>query len=287
MARAIWRGAISFGLIYIPVELYPASKENSLPLHMLDSRDFAPIGYQRINKTTGKEVEWARIVKGFEYEKGRYVALSEADFKQANVKASQTIEIANFTDVDNIGAIYFDTPYYLTAEPGGMKPYALLRQTLDATRKVAVASFVMRGRQHLCVVLAEADGLILVTLRFADQILPPANRAPGKAGNGGAVLRLSAAELSMAKQLVQGMSGAFEPGQFKDTYRKDLMKRIKEKIKKGETHSLAVDADAEPLQRPKAEVIDLMDALRKSLQSPRAPRERVAAKRAARPGARG
>ncbi len=287
MARSIWRGAISFGLIYIPVELYAAARENTLPLHMLDSRDFSPIGYQRINKSTGEEVEWTRIVKGFEYEKGRYVALSDADFKHANVKATQTIEIANFTDVDNIGAIFFDTPYYLTAERGGKKAYALLRQTLEATRKVAVASFVMRGRQHLCVVMPDEDVLMLVTLRFADEIVPPVNGGAGDAEADESKARISAAELAMAKQLVEGMSGPFKPAQFKDTYRLDLMKRIKEKIRKGETHILAVDAGPGPEPRPKADVIDLMDALKKSLQARGGASLRAAPRRAPRRKARG
>jgi DNA end-binding protein Ku len=285
MSRSIWRGAISFGLIYIPVELQSASRENSLPLHMLDGRDFSPIGYQRINKSTGAEVDWPHIVKGFEYAKGSYVALSDADFKNANVKATQTIEIANFTDVDNIGAIYFDTPYYLTAERGGGKAYALLSQTLNATRKVAVGSFVMRGRQHLCVVMADDDQLVLVTLRFADEILPPARG--GDADDGRATPRISAAELSMAKQLVEGMSGPFKPERFKDTYRMDLMKCIKEKIRKRETHTLAVDAGPETDHRPRAQVIDLMDALKKSLQARKTSAERRTPKRAARRGARG
>src|SRR5271156_666489 len=116
MQRSLWHGAISFGLIYVPVELYSASKDNTLPLHMLDSRDFAPVGYHRVNKTTGKEVDWAHIVKGYEYQKGHYVALSAEDFKHANVKASETIEIANFTDLEQIPPMYFETPYYLSPQ---------------------------------------------------------------------------------------------------------------------------------------------------------------------------
>src|SRR5277367_6166901 len=147
MQRSIWRGAISFGLIYVPVELFGASKDNSLPLHLLDSRDFAPVGYRRTNKKTGKDVDWAHIVKGYEYEKGRYVALSDADFKHANVKASETIDIANFTEVADISPVYYQTPYYLFPGKGGEKVYALLAGALQSSRKVAVATFVMRGRQ--------------------------------------------------------------------------------------------------------------------------------------------
>src|ERR1700712_1464337 len=150
--RSLWRGAISFGLIYVPVQLYSAARDGALHLHLLDSRDFAPVGYERVNKKTGKPVEWSDIVKGYEYEKGQYVALSDADFKHANVKASETIEIANFAEAGEIPAMYYETPYYLAPSKGGQKVYTLLRRALESTGKVAVATFVMHGRQHLCVV---------------------------------------------------------------------------------------------------------------------------------------
>jgi DNA end-binding protein Ku len=260
MPRSLWRGAISFGLIYVPVNLFSASKDNTLPMHLLDSRDFAPVGYHRINKVTGKEVDWPHIVKGYEYKKGQYVALSDADFKHANVKASETIEIASFTDADQIPPLYFSTPYYLTPSKGGQKVYSLLRRALQATKKVAVATFVMRGRQHLCVVAPNDDTLVLLTLRFPNEVLPPvSDEAAGKSAS------ISAAELTMAKQLVEGMSGPFKPNQFKDTYRDELLQRVKEKIKKKQTHSLEAEKLPES-DRPKAQVIDLMEALRNSLE---------------------
>jgi DNA end-binding protein Ku len=256
--RALWRGAISFGLIYVPVELQTASKENSLPLHMLDSRDFEPIGFRRVNKATGAEVDWGHIVKGFEYKKHEYVALSDADFKHANVKASETIDIDTFCDAADIPAFLYDTPYHLRPGKGGEKVFQLLRQALQQTGKVAVATFVMRGRQHLCVVTPQAGGLMLLTLRFADDV------SPGPREAGGAAPRVSGAELTMAKKLIDQMSGPFRPGQFKDTYRADLKRRIQEKIRKKQVHVLEV---AEPESRqPKAEVIDLMAALKASLQ---------------------
>jgi DNA end-binding protein Ku len=264
MPRSLWHGAISFGLIYVPVDLYAGSKDNTLPMHLLDSRDFAPVGYQRVNKTTGKEVDWAHIVKGYEYQKGHYVALSEADFKHANVKASETIQIASFTDAAGIPAMYFETPYYLAPIKGGQKVYSLLRDALQATNKVAVATFVMRGRQHLCVVAPHADALMLLTLRFAGEVQPPpALKDSGAMGKHPAV---SAAELAMAKKLVESMSGSFKPEHFKDTYRTDLLRRVKEKIKKKQWHSLESEQKAEPV-RPKAEVIDLMQALKNSLKN--------------------
>ncbi|MGH8260551.1 MAG: Ku protein [Steroidobacteraceae bacterium] len=156
MARALWKGAISFGLVYIPVQMHSASRDSALRLHMLDRRDFAPVGYRRTNKSTGAEVAWQDIVKGYEYEKGRYVALSEADFRAANVKASSTIDIASFTELHNIPAEYYESPYYLEPLKGGEKVYALLREALLHTRRVAVASIVMHGRQHLAAVGAHA-----------------------------------------------------------------------------------------------------------------------------------
>jgi DNA end-binding protein Ku len=257
MARALWKGAISFGLIYVPVELQTASRDNTLPLHMLDSRDFAPIGYHRVNKNTGKEVDWSHIIKGYEYKKGEFVALADADFKHANVKASETIEIDTFCDVSQIPAMYYEKPYYLAPRKGGEKVYSLLRQALEATDKVAVATFVMQQRQHLCAIAPQHSSLMLLTLRFADEVLPATETEP-KA-------KISAAELAMAKQLVQTMQGKFSAAKFKDTYRADLKRRVQEKIRNKETHSLDVE---EPVSesRPKAQVIDLMAALRASLK---------------------
>lgn len=256
MPRALWKGAISFGLIYVPVELHTASRDNTLPMHMLDSRDFAPVGYKRVNKSTGKEVDWSHIVKGYEYKKGDFVALADADFKHANVKASETIEIDTFCDVSQISAMYYEKPYYLAPTKGGDKVYTLLRQALESTDKVAVATFVMHQRQHLCAIAPVGASLMLLTLRFADEVLPATERSAAK---------ISSAELAMAKQLIQSMEGKFTASKFKDSYRADLKRRIQEKIRNKQTHSLDVK---EPVrdERPKAQVIDLMAALKASLK---------------------
>jgi DNA end-binding protein Ku len=249
--------------VYLPVEVHTASRENPLPLHMLDSRDFAPVGYQRINKRTGKEVDWKDIVKGYEYKKGDYVVLTDADFQHANVKASETIEIVTFCDATDIAPMYFEKPYYLAPAKGGAKVYALLRQALSATGKVAVGSFVMHQRQHVCAIAPNDSALILLTLRFEDEIVP-------MSANDSTSAKVSPAELTMAKQLVTQMSGKFEAGNFKDTYRTDLKRRVQEKIKQKETHAL----DVEPPQqagRPKAQVIDLMQALKASLAQGKSP----------------
>lgn len=275
MSRALWRGAISFGLVYVPVELHTASRENPLPLHMLDSRDFAAVGYTRINKKTGKEVDWQHIVKGYEYKKGDFVALTDADFKHANVKASETIDIDTFCDASEVSTVYYEKPYYLKPAKGGAKVYSLLHQALESTGKVAVATFVMHQRQHLCVVTPQGSSLVLQTLRFADELLSPTEA--GSAGGG----KVSAAELTMAKQLVQNMTGKFQPTRFKDTYRADLKRRVQEKVRKKQTHSLDVEMP-EADERPKAQVIDLMAALKASLSKGKGSvGRRVAAKKSA------
>jgi DNA end-binding protein Ku len=256
MPRALWKGAISFGLVYVPVEIHPASQENTLPLHMLDSRDFAPIGFHRVNKSTGREVEWKDIVKGYEYKKGQYVALSGADFRHANIKASETIQIDTFCDESQIPPMYYDRPYHLSAAKGGDKVYSLLRQALKSTGKVAVATFVMHQRQHLCAIAPQGPALMLLTLRFADEVLPVEKRGP--------TAKITASELSMAKQLIQSMQGSFAAGKFKDTYRADLKRRIQEKIRRKEFHSVAVGEPVES-ERPKATVLDLTAALKASV----------------------
>ena len=256
MPRALWKGAISFGLVYVPVELHTASQDNTLPLHMLDRRDFAPVGYHHINKETGKEVDWGNIVKGYEFKKGQFVALADADFRRANIKASETIAIDTFCEAAQIPAMYYEKPYYLFPAKGGDKVYALLRQALESTDRVAIATFVMHQRQHLCAIAPQGASLMLLTLRFADEVRSAGERIPAA--------KITPAELAMAKQLVQSMEGKFSIGKFKDTYRADLKRRVQEKIRKKEIHSLTV-AEPDQDERPKAQVLDLTAALKASL----------------------
>jgi DNA end-binding protein Ku len=245
--------------------LYSAARESTLDLDLLDSRDFSPVGYQRYNKRTGKVVDWADIVKGYQYRKGEYVALSDEDFRQANVEASQTIDIDTFAHSSDIRPEFYEQPYYLEPASGGDKTYALLREALLKSGKVAIGSFVMRGRQHVCALLAQERVLLLNTLRFAEELrpvkeldLPPASARTAK---------ISARELSMATRLIDEMSGAWKPDAFEDTYRKDLMRRIREKVRKRQTHVLTPPAEAEEEPRRTAEIIDLTAILRKSLES--------------------
>jgi DNA end-binding protein Ku len=274
MPRPIWTGAVSFGLVYIPVQLHSASHTSSLDLDFLDRRDFSPVGYQRVNKRTGKVVEWADIVKGYQYQKGEYVALSDDDFRQANVKATQTVDIQQFTELENIPPEYFETPYFLSPGKGGAKVYALLREALRKAKKAAVATFVMRGRQHLALVYPQGKALMLNTLRFAEEIRSADDlELPEKTAG------VTPKELAMAERLVDEMTGEWDPSQFKDTYSKDLLARIKEKIRNKETHELtAAPKTREP--RQSAQVIDLMEVLKKSLGQGKGSRRVTSASRA-------
>ena len=275
----MWKGAVSFGLVYIPVEMYSAARSGALDLTLLDSRDFAPVGYQRINKRTGKVVEWGDIVKGYEYKKGEYVALSDEDFRQANVKASQTIEITSFTNSADIAPEFYENPYYLVPTKGGEKGYALLREALLRTGKVAVGSVVMRGRQHFGVIGANKRVLLFNTLRFAAELrsLDDLDVAPSasKAAN------VAPREIAMAEKLLEEMSAPWKPGEYHDTYREDLMRRIQDKVPKRQIHVLTPKEKTPKEGQKSAEVIDLMAVLKKSLESRSAGAKRAAAPRSA------
>ena len=264
MARKVWKGAIVFGLVHIPVTLYPASKPSELDFDLLDSRDMAPIGYERINKRTGKPVAWEHIVKGYQYEDGRYVVMSDEDFRQANPKATQTVEILAFVDGSSIEAQYFDTPYRLIPDKRGEKGYTLLRETLKRTGRVGIAQFVIRTKQYLAVLLPQNSYMVLQTLRYADEILsegeleePPSTLKAAGVG---------AREIKMAEQLVGDMTEPWKPEQYKDTYRDDLLARVKHKIKAGETEVVTQPGKDKPAQEG-AQVIDLMAALKRSIDS--------------------
>lgn len=262
MARALWKGAISFGLVHIPVELISASLDHELDLSMLDRRDFAPIGYKRYNKQTGKEVEWDDIVKGYEYKTDEYVVLSDEDLRQANVKATQTIDILTFVDAAEVPLTFYEHPYYLLPAKGGEKVYALLRETLRKANKVGIASVVMRTKQHLCALVCVGDAIVLNTLRYADELRPtddldlPAStlKAAG----------ISDKELKMALSLVEGMSEAWEPEQYHDSYREDVLALVKKKIKAKQTKTITPPAP-EQEEEHDSNVIDLVALLQQSL----------------------
>jgi DNA end-binding protein Ku len=269
MPRPLWKGAISFGLVHVPVSLYPASRSEGLTFDMLDKRDFGPIGYRRVNKKTGEEVPRENIVKGYEYAKGEYVLVTDEDFREANVKATQTVEIMGFVDAKAVPPYYFDTPYYL--EPGrrGEKGYTLLREVLLRTGRIAVAQVVIRSRQRLAAVIALERVLVLNTLRYESEIRAASELALPAAGTGD----VSDRELAMAERLVDDMTEAWRPGQYSDTYRNDLMARIEARIARGDIHALASPRSGEAGEGGGAEVIDLMSLLRRSLEKTGGPAE--------------
>ena len=266
MPRVLWKGAITFGLVHIPVNLYPGATAHSLDLDLLDKRDFAPVGYKRVNKRTGKEVAAVDIVKGYEHEKGDYVVVSDEDVREANVKATQTVDIQAFVDATEIAPYYFDTPYYLEPGKRGEKGYALLRDTLRKTARVGIAYVVLRARQHLAAVIPVDRLLVLNTLRFADEIRPTKALALPEAKTKAA--GVSPKELEMAARLVEDMTESWQPDHYKDTYRDDLLARIEKKVKRGQTHEV-VAAEGGETPRPSAKVIDLMSMLKRSLDHQR------------------
>ena len=277
MARAIWKGTISFGLVTVPVELFPASESHSLSFSMLDKRDFSPVGYKRYNKNTGAEVAWNDIVKGYAYEKDQYVVMSEEDFRRANVQQSRSVEISTFVDAQSIPPQYFETPYYLVPAERGQKVYALLRETMRETGKVGVGQVVIRTTHHLAAVVPVGEALMMITLRYANELrkqkefdFPPMSLK--SAG-------VTPKELDLAHKLIADMSGDFDPAEFEDTYNEDLMQRIEEKVKRGETHVLT-KPEAEGAEPRSAQGIDLMELLKRSIDktTTKAPR---AGKRAA------
>jgi DNA end-binding protein Ku len=262
MARALWKGAIVFGLVNIPVDLYPGARSSTLDLDWIDKRDMAPVGYQRINKASGKVVPKEQIVKGYEYAKGRYVILSDEDFKQANPKATQTVDIKAFVDASDIAPLYYETPYRLAPGKRGEKGYALLRETLRETNKVGIAEVVIRTKMHLAAVMVQDKALVLEILRWDDELLDLDEFALPETGKKAA---LSDKELDLAKRLVDDMSEPWKPEQYHDTYREDLEAQIERRVKAGKTETVT----EAPKERAKggAQVIDLMAALRQSLES--------------------
>lgn len=264
MSRIIWKGAIAFGLVNIPVVLRPASRSQSLDLDLLDVRDMAPVGYQRINKSTGKPVDKEHIVKGYQYAKDEYVLLNDEDFRRANVEATQTVDIVSFVDAESIPPYYFDTPYYLEPDKRGERGYALLHETMRRTGKAALALVVLRARQHLAAMLVHDDALVLNTMRFADEVLPISELRLPKAPSGKAT-GARGREIEMAAKLVEDMTEDWAPEQYRDTYRDDLMARIEQKIESGKTHQLTPPAEEEEAPRQGAKVIDMVALLRQSL----------------------
>lgn len=263
MAGSIWKGSISFGLLNIPVNLQKAQETQDLHFSMLDEKDLSPIKYKKVSAKDGKEVPWNRIVKGYEYESGHYVTLNKDDFKAANPKATQTIDIEDFVDFDEIDLMFFEKTYYLVPQKTGIKGYFLLCEALKKTNKVAVAKIVIRTKQRLVAIMAKGDYLVLEILRFSHEVLELEEvnyldevEKP----------KFNAKELKMAEELIEGMTGEWNPDQYKDTYSEDIMKIINLKIKAGEGQQIDYgDIDKEEAGNTGL-VVDLMPLLKKSLE---------------------
>lgn len=263
MSRVVWKGAISFGLVHVPVILYSAEQKNDLSFDLLDKRDMAPVGYKRFNKRTGKELVWEQIVKGYEYDEGQYVVVSDEDFRQANVEATQTVDILSFVEAAEISPLYFEQPYYLVPGKRGEKGYALLREALRKSEKIGIAKVVIHTRQHLAAVIPDGKILILNLLRFANELrdagdfeFPTENLS---------TLGVSKKELEMAQQLIEGMHEKWLPEKYHDDYRKDILALVKKKVAAGETEKITEPSSTKETTRS-ADVIDMMALLKRSLQ---------------------
>ena len=277
MARVVWKGAIVFGLVHVPVDLYPGSKDQRLDFDWIDKRDMAPVGYRRINKVTDEAIESENIVKGYEIESGHYVVLDDEDFKAANPKATQAVEIVAFVDAAQITPQFFDRPYRLVPGKRGEKGYVLLRETLKRTNKVGVALVVIRNRQHLALLLPSGPMLALITMRWADEVLGHEEFALPEEGEHAA--GVSDKELDLAQRLVDDMTEAWDPKQYKDTYRADLLARIETLANEGRTHVVR-QAPRDDEGGGGAQIIDLMAALKRSLEDKGEPARKTAAKEA-------
>jgi len=273
MARAIWKGAISFGLVHIPVALVSATSSQGVDFDWLDSRSMEPVGYKRVNKVTGKEVTKEHIVKGVQYEKGRYVVLSEEEIKSAHPLSTQTIDIFSFVDSDQIPLQNIDTPYYLAPDKRGGKVYALLRETLSKTNKVALAHVVLHTRQHLAALMPLESAMVLVMLRWPAEV-----RSLDTLELGTEVTKpeLAKGELDMAKRLVQDMSGDWSPEDYRDSFEDKIMALVEKKANEGKIEDVETATGEE--ERKTADVIDLTELLKRSLGGKSAGKAKPAAK---------
>lgn len=274
MARPIWKGSISFGLVTIPVQVLPAtSGAEKISFRMLRKKDMSPIRYKRVAEIDGKEVPWDDIVKGYEYEKGKFVVFDDADFDKVELESVDAIAIQEFVDLADIDPIFFDKPYYLEPLKGGTAAYGLLRDVLEDTNKVGIAKVAMRGRQHLAAVKANGPLLVLELMHFATEIAP-AEQVKVPEG------KLGAREKDMAKTLVEQMSGKWEPDKYTDEYAGAVMKLIEQKVKAG-----GKELPGQKRHAPAAtNVVDLVAVLQQSLSAAEKPKSRVKSKK--RPPAR-
>ncbi len=252
--RAIWSGSLTFGLINIPVRIYGASEDRALKFKLLDKHGNCPISYAKVCKSTGKEVKYEDIVKGYEYQKGDFVILTDEDFKKANPKKTRSLDVLNFVEEGEIKSEYINKPYYIEPDKKAEKAYVLLREALKKSKKVAIATIVFKDKEHIAMIKPEDRALMLVTLRYNDELRPPKDiNIPKEA-------KFSQKELDMAIMLIEQLEDHFKASEYHDTYTEDLKKLIE---KKAQGKTIRVSDEKEP---PKTDMRDLMAALRKSLE---------------------
>lgn len=255
MARPIWRGSLSFGLVAIPVQLHTAVRENRPRFRLLHAKDKSPIKYERVCQRDGTPVAWEDLVKGYEYQKGRYVVLTKEDFKAAAVEKDRRVQVSDFVPAEAIDDRYFDQPYYLLPDKGGEHAYAVFHRALKETGRIGVGKVVLRERQHLVAVESIEDRLVLTMLRFANEVVD----APDIAGVDN--VKVPAKELKLAQDLIEALAAEWKPEQYKDDYQENLQEVINSKLK-GET--IELEGEERPMR---AEVVDLAERLRASLKA--------------------
>jgi DNA end-binding protein Ku len=254
--HAIWKGTISFGLVSIPIALFTATRREELKFRLLRASDLSPVNYKRVAEVDGKEVPWDQIVKGYEYEKGRFVVLKEEDFARVDVEAAQTVEIMQFVQLKEVDPLFFYKPYYMEPQKGGDRAYIVLREALADSGKIAIAKVIIKTRQHLAAIKPQNAGLMLEIMHFPEELVDVAEfRAPaGKPPN--------KAEMSMASKLIDTMSGTWRPEAFKDDYKKMLEQIVQEKIEAGGKRAPAPKKKAAPTN-----VVDLVSVLQESINA--------------------
>lgn len=272
--RALWKGAITFGLVHIPISLHPATSDSGLDFDWLDKRSMDPVGYKRVNKRTGREITRENIVKGIEYEDGQYVVLTDAQIAAAYPRATQTIEIEAFVKNVDLPFLYLDRPYYVAPIAKGAKVYALLRETLHKTGRIGIARVVIQTRQHLAALVPSGPVLVLNLLRWAEDVRPldALNLPP----EGAKAAHLTPRELDMARQLVEDMSADWNPADYRDLFKDEVMKLVEAKVKAGQTESVE---QPEPLETGtnSAQILDLTELLQRSLKGGKAAKAAKAA----------
>jgi DNA end-binding protein Ku len=262
--RPVWKGSISFGLVNIPIALYPATQREELKFRLLRANDLSPINYQRIAEIDGKEVPWEQIVKGYEYEKDKFVVLKEEDFRRVDVEATQTVDIIDFVPLADIDPMFFNKPFYMEAGKGGDKAYVLLRDALRNSGKVGIAKVVIKTRQHLAAVKPKDWALLLELMHFADELISPESlHLP-------TTVHVGKGEMEMAKMLITRMTDKWDPTKYKDDYKSAVMALIEEKMKSGGAELPTPTAKA----KGPTKIVDLMEVLKQSLGEAAKPSER-------------